>query len=110
MRHYALLLLVVFAISCKSEPKEPSSVKNVQTENRSMEKDLVQGLCFLLTDKLDQKTFNYKCIPWIQKLYEENPDKYKMVHIIGSKLSKESNMQAYDLGYENLKNELNKLK
>lgn len=105
-----LLLSVIFLMSCKSDSKEPSPLKKVKTENRSMEKDLLDGLSFLLTNKLNQETFNYKCIPWIQKLYEENPDKYKMVHIIGSKLSIESNIQAYDLGYENLKKELNKLK
>ncbi len=110
MMKKVLLLSIVFLMSCKSDPKEPSSLKKVETENRSMEKDLLEGLSFLLTYELDREAFNYKCIPWIQKLYEDDPDKYKMVHIIGYKLSKESNIQAYDLGYENLKKELNKLK
>lgn len=105
-----LLLSVIFLMSCKSDTKEPSPLKKVETENRPMANDPLDELSFLLINKLDQETFNEQCIPLIQKLYEQDSDKYKMVHIIGSKLSKESNMQAYDLGYENLKKELNKLK
>ncbi len=110
MKKYALLLFAALTFSCKSEPKKTSSVKKIETENWSMDKNALDGLSFLLTDKLDRETFNNICMPLIIKLYQKNPDKYKMVHIIGTKLSKESNIQAYNLGYENLKKELNKLK
>ncbi len=110
MKNYALLLLGVFMISCNEVPKKPPSLKKVGTENTSMEKNLLDKLSFQLINKPGQETFNEQCIPLIQKLYEEDPDKYKIVNIIGSKLSKEPNIQAYDMGYENLKKELNKLK
>jgi len=113
MKKYTLLLLMVFVMCCKSETKESIRLekpKKADTQNKLNEKYLLVKISLELENKLDQKEFTHQCLPIINRLLKEDSVKYQMIHIIGTKLSKEANMEAYGLGYENLKKELNKLK
>ncbi|GAL77335.1 hypothetical protein JCM19274_5048 [Algibacter lectus] len=98
-------------MSCKGETKESTPpLEKVDTQNKLDEKYLLIDISLDLGNQLDQKEFTHQCFPVINRLYKEDSVKYKMVHIIGTKLSKESNIEAYSLGYENFKKEFNKLK
>lgn len=108
------LLLISFGLlifSCDDGVKKPSktkskSLKEIQLENLSIENELRHKLSSHLINIIDQKAFNYKCVPVINKLNERNPRKYKMIHTISVKLSKESNEDVYNLGLDFLKKEL----
>lgn len=109
MKKLTLLLLVVFAMSCKGDTKEFIQLEKVNLQNEFNEKYLMIEITLELINKLDQQKFTSQCLPIINRVYKLDSTKYKMVHIIGTKLAKESNTEAYNLGYENLIKEFDKL-
>ncbi|MEP5340714.1 MAG: hypothetical protein ABJL44_13295 [Algibacter sp.] len=110
MKKYVLTTLVLFGISCKKEHRKPEETKKNETEIKMNEENLFIYLLFELNNEMDRKSFNDICIPMIEGLYKQNPNRYKMVQIIGAKLSKESNIEAFRFGLENIVKELNRLR
>lgn len=121
MKKYTLFLLVMFLMACKSETKNGTQFENprghyddefeeIDALNHHYEKNLLEKVTSELAKKLNQKAFTTQCLPVINRLHKVDTTKYKMIHIIGTKLSKESNAEAFQLGMENLKKEITKSK
>ncbi|MEP5340213.1 MAG: hypothetical protein ABJL44_01090 [Algibacter sp.] len=120
MKKYTVLLLVIFLTACKSETKNGTQFENprdhydefeeIDALNRHYEKNLLEKISSELAKELDQKAFTTQCLPVVNRLHKVDSTKYKMIHIIATKLSKESNAEAFQLGMENLKKEITKSK
>lgn len=105
-----ITLAIMCLMACKNEPeaKREINTNSINTVSVPVTDVYKADINRALLQDLDRITFKDKVLPSINKLYNSD-NKYKMLHLIAEKLSKESNNEAFKLGLENFKNEYKKL-
>ncbi|MBB3125288.1 hypothetical protein FHS04_002832 [Mesoflavibacter sabulilitoris] len=115
MKKILFIIMLSFLFNCREDAKVVESNKNVESiisiddlKKNKISKVKDEIILLLNNEKLDRLYFKQKILPLIDKLVIYNKDNYQILKKIGDKVSKETNTEAFNLGIQNLKNELKK--
>jgi len=111
MKKIMMLVLAFSLLGCAEEKKEETDITSKKISIKDLrinkEEEKRQEIIKLINeDNIDRIAFKTNVLPLLENLKDIDSVRFNILTMIGNKLSRETNEEAFQLGIENLKNEI----